>query len=252
MKPCPLIRIALVFFGLLAALCMQTAALGNSSSVRGSGHVTLTTRHLAGFHGVVLELPADLTIIQGTTEGVSIETDDNIAPLIETVISAGQLVLRSRQGASIQPSTLKMVVNIRQVNAVAVSGAGNISADGLVSSGLTLQISGSGDMDFAKIKANTLTLSVSGAGNVRASGQADTVSASISGTGDLKMESLAAKNVKLSIAGAGDATVWASQTLAVTVGGAANVKYYGDAAVTQAITGTGSVTRLGSSPKNRP
>ncbi len=251
MKLFPQIRIAFTLSILLAVFCTQAAAQGGAS-VRGSGRVTLITRSVAGFHGVVLELPADLTIIQGATEGVTVETDDNIAPWIETAVSAGQLVLRARQGASIQPSALKIGVHIRKVDSVAVSGAGNVHANGLEAPDLTLQISGSGDMHLAKIKANTLNLSVSGAGNVWASGQVETLGAGISGTGDLQMESLAAKHVRLSIAGSGDATVWASQTLAVTVGGAGDVKYYGDAVLTQTITGAGSVTRLGSSPKTRP
>ena len=46
------------------------------------------------------------------------------------------------------------------------------------------------------------------------------------------------------MAGSGDATVFAQESLTISVAGSGDVRYYGDAAVTQSIAGSGSVRYL--------
>ena len=47
------------------------------------------------------------------------------------------------------------------------------------------------------------------------------------------------------VSGAGDATVWAVDSLAVTLSGVGNVSYWGDPQVEQTITGVGVINWLG-------
>ncbi len=63
-------------------------------TVEGSGKIQTQTRALSGFNGIVLDLPAKLELRIGSTESVTIEADDNLLPLIETVVEKGVLRLR--------------------------------------------------------------------------------------------------------------------------------------------------------------
>ena len=57
------------------------------------------------------------------------------------------------------------------------------------------------------------------------------------------------RDAKISIAGSGEATLWATQSLAVSVAGSGDVKYYGDPSIKKTtIVGSGSLRRMGSSP----
>ena len=234
--------------GLLAAPAMAwdwTFGTG----VSGSGQLSKSQRQVSNFKGVSLELPADVEIVQGETEGVLIETDDNIAPLLETLVDHEQLRIRLTQRfKSIKPTSLKITVNARNVERLAISGSGDIRAGKLRSPTLEAHITGSGDIRIAALEVQSLSVSIAGNGDFFAAGRADTTSLSIAGSGDLKTERLAARNVKLSIAGSGDAKVWASQTFDVNIAGSGDVGYYGDPAVTRSVAGSGRIRKLGTTP----
>jgi len=209
--------------------------------VAGSGQITAVQRQVSGFKGIALEVPAVVNVVQGDSEGVLIETDDNIAPLIETVVENDQLKIRLAQRfTSIRPKSLKVTVNARLVESLSISGSGDIQSSQLKSGTLATRISGSG--------VDTLSVSISGNGDFSAGGRADSVRSSISGSGDIKTSTLAARNVKLSIAGSGNAQVWASQGLTISIAGSGDVGYYGDAAVTQSVSGSGRIKKLGAAP----
>lgn len=217
--------------------------------VAGSGQIARVQRQVAGFKGIALNLPATVDIVQADSEGVLIETDDNIAPIIETVVENDQLKIRLAQRfTSIRPSALKVTVNARQIESLSISGSGDIRSDRLKSSSLTTRISGSGDIRIATLDVDTLSVSISGNGDFSAGGRANSVRSSISGSGEMKTPNLLARNVKLSIAGSGNAQVWASEVLTVSIAGSGDVGYYGDAAVSQSVAGSGRIRKLGAAP----
>ncbi len=217
--------------------------------VTGSGQITKVQRAVPGFKGIDLEVPAHVEVIQGDAEGVTIETDDNIALLIETVVEKDQLKIRiAQRHTGIKPTTLKITVQARSIENLAISGAGSFQADKLKSGSLATRISGSGDIRIRALDVDSLTLAISGNGEFTAGGRADAVRTSIAGSGDVRTANLASRNVKLSISGSGDAKVWATESLTVSISGSGDVGYYGDAAVTQSVSGSGRIQKLGSKP----
>ncbi len=219
------------------------------TAVVGSGQVTKTQRQLTGFKGLSLELPSNVEIVQGDTEGVLIETDQNIAPLIDTVVENDQLKIRLVQRSkSLKPTSLKITVQARTIEHISISGSGDVRARKLQSPTLETRISGSGDIHIDMLDAESLTVAISGSGDFFAGGRANTARLNIAGSGDVKAGTLAAKHVTLSIAGAGAAKVWATETLNVRIAGSGDVDYYGDAAVSQSVAGSGRVRRLATTP----
>ena len=219
------------------------------AKVSGSGAIKTEARSVSGFTGISLNIPAKVDIVQGGSESVSIETDDNILPLIETVVEGDKLKIRFKdRNMSVSTKTLKMTINVKSLDSIAVAGSGDVHAAKLQVATLKTSIAGAGDVRIAALDADTLTMSIAGSGNFSAGGKANTVEAKIAGSGDVKIEKLAANNVKLSIAGSGDAKVWAKDTLKISVAGSGDVAYYGDAKVSQSVAGSGNVKRLGSAP----
>jgi hypothetical protein len=244
-----LAAMALVAFASTVSLPSHAWEWPFSNRVTGSGQITKVQRAVQGFKGIDLEVPAQVEVVQGDLEGVTIETDDNITPLIETVVEKDQLKIRLAQRSSgIKPSSLKIAVQARGVESMGISGAGSFQADRLTGAALAARISGSGDIRVRALDVDSLTLAISGNGDFTAAGRADTVRIAISGSGDVKTPNLVAKNVKLGISGAGDAKVWATESLNVSISGVGDVGYYGDAAVTQSVSGSGRIKKLGSKP----
>ncbi len=219
-------------------------------SVKGSGVVKTESRSVSGFSEVSVSIPAVVEIIQGNGESVTVEGDDNIVPLVETVVESGKLKIRfAEKKISVTTKLLKVVVNAKTVEGLSVAGSGDIRAAKLQSAKLKVSIAGSGDVNIVSLDADTVKASIAGSGNFTAGGKAKTVETSISGSGDLKIGKLESDSVRVSIAGSGDATVWAKEALKVSVAGSGDVKYYGDAKVSQSVAGSGSVRRLGTAPQ---
>lgn len=218
-------------------------------SVAGSGVIKSESRNVTGFTSISLSVPAKTQIIQGDSEGLTIETDDNLLPLIETVVDGSSLKIRlTDRNGSISTRTLKIVINAKNVEALSVAGSGDLHAAKLKSAKLKTSIAGWGDMKIESLDVDTLSVSIAGSGNFAAGGKANSVDIKIAGSGDLKIAKLEASAVKVSVSGSGDATVWAKDSLTVSVAGSGDVKYYGDAKVSKSVAGSGSVKRLGLAP----
>ena len=244
-----MVALVLVAFASTFALSSLAWEWPFSNRITGSGQVTKVQRAVQGFKGIDLEVPAQVEVVQGDLEGVGIETDDNIAPLIETVVEKNQLKIRlAQRGSGIKPSSLKITVQARTLESMAISGAGSFQADRLTGAALATRISGSGDIRIRALDVDTLALAISGNGDFTAAGRADTVRIGISGAGDVKTAGLASKHAKLSISGSGDAKLWATESLAISISGTGDVGYYGDAAVTQSVSGVGRIKKLGTKP----
>ena len=247
------VNVVIVFLGFVAIPPPASAWDWNwgwgGNSVKGSGIVKTESRNVSGFSSISVSIPANVIVVQGETEGVVLEGDDNILPLIETVVDDRQLqICFNEKNLSIRTSALKLIVSAKAVEGLSVAGAGDMHAARLRSATLKVRISGSGNTTIGNLDTDNLIVSVAGSGNFTAGGKARNVETRIAGSGDMKIGKLEASTVKVSVAGSGDATVWAKESLTVSVAGSGDVKYYGDAKVSQSIAGSGSVKRLGAAP----
>ncbi|MEQ1518767.1 MAG: head GIN domain-containing protein, partial [Usitatibacteraceae bacterium] len=220
-------RLSFFFRPLLLAASFGLSALAPSclvwawgNSVAGSGTVKTETRSVGGFTGVSLSVPGKATLVQGSSEGVTIETDDNILPLIETVVEEGKLKIRFKdRNTTVKTKTLRMTINVKSIESIAVAGSTDVHVAKLQASKLKISIAGAGDAFITTLDADTLNISIAGSGNFAAGGKANSVIGKIAGSGDIRIENLVANTVKLSIAGSGDAKVWAKESLTVSVAG---------------------------------
>jgi hypothetical protein len=219
--------------------------------VQGNGNIKQQTRQLGHFSGVSLALPASLVLRIDNTEGVTIETDDNLLPLIETVIENGTLKIRPvRHKLQLAARSMKIVVHARQVERLALGGAGSIEADPLHAARLQFDLGGSGSIKLKGIDAETVSVTLGGSGNLdSAAGTARRLSVTVGGSGAVQLGKVKAAEASVNLAGSGDATVSARDSLSVTIAGSGDVNYYGDPKVSKTSVGSGGVRRLGAAPR---
>jgi len=218
--------------------------------VEGNGSVTRQTRQVERFSGISLELPAQVELRMGSSEGVTIETDDNLQRLIETEVDDGVLRIRpTKRNMNLHTRTMKIVVNARQIERLSLGGSGSIDAEALRAPSLRFNLGGSGKIRIASLESDKVSISVGGSGDLRANGgKTRDVSVSIGGSGNVDLGKVAADSVSVSVAGSGDATVWARQELSISIAGSGDINYYGDPQVRRSVAGSGDVRRLGGAP----
>jgi hypothetical protein len=196
-----------------------------STQTRGSGNIVSEMREVSGFTGIALETAGDITITQGDSESLTIETDDNILPLLISEVKNGVLVLGSENNASFNPSDgIDYIITVTSLDRLEISGAGDINGQDLTLDALSVDISGAGDINL--------------------SGTTNSLGITVSGQGDFNGCNLQSSTASLDISGQGDAVVNTTDTLSVTVSGLGDVSYLGSPEVSQDISGVGDVAQI--------
>jgi hypothetical protein len=242
---------ACIAAGLAGAAHVAAAPGFWGEQVQGSGRLVKQTRQIGNFSGLSLGLPGRLELRIGNTESVTIEADDNLLPLIETTVEGGNLQIRAnRRNLNLQSKAIRIVVQARSIERLALGGSGSIDADTLRGRKLDVDLGGSGSINLKGVESDALAVSLGGSGDLRAAGgTAGAVTVSIGGSGDVDLGRVQARSASVTIAGSGEATVWPRNELSATIAGSGDVNYYGDPQVSKSTVGSGGVRRVGASPK---
>jgi hypothetical protein len=214
------------------------------ATIHGSGHIVSQDRAASGFSQVDLQGSGDVILTQGTSEGVRIETDDNLVDYVTTEVVGDTLYLsvKNPQGEMIWPShSITYYVEFKSLKGITLDGSGDISTKSIDTDGLVLQINGSGDIQVDALAARSVVSTIRGSGDCSITGKANTQAVEIIGSGDYVAPDLESQTASVSITGSGNAVVRASISLDVRITGSGDVNYYGNPRVSKQITGSGDV-----------
>ncbi|HET9821805.1 MAG TPA: head GIN domain-containing protein [Burkholderiaceae bacterium] len=221
--------------------------LAAHAATTGSGRVATEARALGPFQSVALRGAIDLVVRHGERETVQVRADDNVLPLVQTVVDgegdARTLRVQLRPGESIRgASRIEVTVDLPRLKSISSAGSGDITVKPYRTPALSLSVSGSSNVRFEQLEADQFTISIAGSGDVEARGKSSRLEISIAGSGDVRARELAADDASVSIAGSGDASVTARKSLEVSIAGSGDVEYGGGATLTRSrVAGSGSV-----------
>jgi len=216
---------------------------GDGNTVKGSGKEVTVARPVAAFSALRLDSSVDVQAHQGTAPSVTVHADDNIEPLIETVVDGDTLVVRTKKGSGYYSHHKVMVdVVFTSLTAVQQRGSGDLHIDKISGPKFESSISGSGDLQIENAQVGAFTLSIAGSGDVVIAGTADEARFGIAGSGDINARNFAARKVNVSVSGSGDAHVNATEALEARVAGSGDVTYSGHPRdVSRHVSGSGSI-----------
>jgi hypothetical protein len=202
----------------------QVISSSAGTTAQEPSNVTSEPRNVSGFDEVELNGVGNLSIQQAGSESLTVEAEEDILPKLRTEVENNRLIIGPEPNTSIhttEPINYKLTV--KDLNALKVSGSGNVDAE--------------------DISTDELAVTISGAGDVKISGEADSQDIDISGSGDYQAEDLESKEVKIDVGGSGSAIVNVSDELDAEVSGSGSVEYIGDPAVNQDVSGAGEVKK---------
>jgi hypothetical protein len=227
----------------LAALLVSLAGCNGfmSTSVTGSGTLKSETRAVSGFTEVAFSTVGTLTIEQTGTEALTVAGDDNIVPLIKTVVQNSRLEIRQDDPAQnlkpAQPLTYHLTV--KDLNQLTVSGAGTVTSPGLKEGRFTLDSRGSSQIRLDGLAIDVLLVTISGSGTATLAGTTPTQTVHLSGAGNYEAGELDSTGANVTITGSGNGTVRVRTALTANISGSGNLTYRGSPTVQQQISGAG-------------
>lgn len=231
----------------VAALAVAASALTGCvsftgwSTVSGSGNVTTETRAVSGFDRVSVAGVGEMTVVQGDQESLTIETDDNLLPLIRSEVINGRLAVGPRN-VNLRPSkTIRYQLQVKSLRDIDLSGAVRAEANQITTDQLGLGISGSGKIAIARLEAGTLSTRISGSGTMVVAGRAEKQDIHISGSGNHQARELKSARAEVNISGSGRASLWVTDFLKAHISGSGNVDYHGSPSVDSHVSGSGQI-----------
>ncbi len=219
----------------------------SAAEVIGSGHVVSETRNVSGFHGVELSSSGDVIVTQGDTEGLVIEAEDNILPLLETTVDAKgvlRLGFKEHSGSVSFKKPLIFKLSVKTLDKVVLAGSGDLRAASLTTDKLSIELPGSGDVTIGHLKTDTLKADVTGSGDLTLAGEARAQKIVFAGSGDYEATDLQTDDTTLEINGSAESKVWTNKSLVVEINGSGEVAYRGTPKLKKSINGSGEVHPL--------
>ena len=212
--------------------------------VRGSGVKVEKQRALGAFSKLRIDGPFDVRLTQAGSDQATVIADDNIEPLIETVVEGDTLVVRMKRDAGFTTRSAPAVrLDARALQAIAVNGSGDFNTERFKGDSLSVNVIGSGDVHFGLVELKDLSVSISGSGDVSLAGRADQQSWTVSGSGDVDARALAGRAAKVSINGSGDVSLGVTEQLDVQLSGSGDLSYAGRPQLRQSVSGSGEIHR---------
>ncbi len=216
--------LAFVLGGLAVALLYRFDVFEGSSSstIGGSGVPAAQARHVATFDSVELAGSNNVVIRVGGKKSVVVRADENLLDRVTTEVESGKLVIANTPGSLTTKSPMSVEVTVPVLNALTLTGSGNIVVNGIETQGLKVTLPGSG----------TLT----GSGTVKR------LDVTVGGSGTVQFARLVANDVRAVVSGSGSIFITATKSLDASVSGDGAILYRGNPQhVTKSVTGTGAI-----------
>lgn len=223
----PVAILAVLLGALTLTLLGRYDVLWSSSSssptTEGSGVPARELRHVAAFDRVELAGVNNVVIRVGEQQSLVVRADDNLLDRVTTEVRSGNLVIANTSGNFRTKSPMGVEVGVPTINALTLTGSGNIAVSGIKSE---------------KLKATLL-----GSGTLTGSGTAARLEVIVGGVGTAQFSRLVAKDVRAEVSGSGSIFATATKRLDASVSGSGAILYGGNPDdVTRSVTGTGAIT----------
>jgi hypothetical protein len=228
------------------AVLLTLAAAGSLAA-----DVLRETRAASGFTRIEINGQADVTLRQGSTEGVTIEATARSLKQIRTRVRGGILKIDLVDqghwwqwiiggGVSRTPS---ITIDFVQLERLEAAGALTIVADRVTAKDLRLDLAGACKLRLGDLQAASLHLDGSGAVKAEIAGKVAEQHIDLSGAGSYQAADLVSDNVAVQVSGAGKAIVNAGTLLRAEISGVGLVEYVGNPRVERDISGIGKIRR---------
>ncbi|GGK82881.1 head GIN domain-containing protein [Rufibacter glacialis] len=214
-------------FLLLLLALVGVAAQAQAQSVEGNGKMTTQTRSVGSFDKVRVSGGFEVELTQGAKEGLKLEAEENIMPLIESTVENGTLVIKTKPNSIRNAKRLKAYITVRDLKALELAGGIKLTSTNTINgSALKLDFAGGIDVTLA-LQVKSLDADMAGGTKVTLSGRAETVKLDLAGATELKALDLKTDYLSLDAAGASRAEVNVAKELSVDAAGIARVDYKG-------------------------
>lgn len=226
-----------IFFVLVLATGLATTVSAQKwdddrKKIEGSGKVVTKEVAVQSFDELKASGLYSLQLIQGNSEAVKIEAEDNLQELFEVKNEGTKLVIKMKKDINIKTKEkMKVYVTFKKLKNMELNMVGNVSSDkNLGFTDLKINNNSVGSVDL-QLTAGKLEVKNQSVGNIKLSGKADHAIIKNSGVGSIQAAAFVVQTMDIDNSGVGAAEVNAEKELKVKDSFLGKVKNKGNAPV---------------------
>ena len=244
-----MLRTVLTLCALPIAAC-SFASSGDDDGTPGvvaQGSGSTRTYAIADFTEVELRGSDDIDIRVGPSFSVRADGDAEVLDHLK-ITKEGNAIRVGRirsSGWNWGGKGAKISITMPRLAGTAVAGSGDVTVDRVQGDMFKGDNAGSGSLNIGQLAVGRATFSLAGSGNVKARGEARSLTVNIAGSGDVDASGLKATAADISIAGSGSVRAEVNGQAKVSMMGSGDVDLGGGAKCQVSKMGSGSV-RCGS------
>lgn len=199
-----------------------------NGGVKGNGNVVMETRTVnSSFSKIKASEGLSVYLTQGSSEGITVEADENLQELIITEVINGVLKIHCKEQIG-KASSKKVNVNFKSVSGITSTSGSSVHATNVITTDNLKLKSSSGSSMRVKVNTNDLTCDSSSGSSLKVSGNTISLTAEASSGSTIKAGDLKAESSEASASSGANLTVNTSKALIAKASSGASVKYYGN------------------------
>ncbi|MGY3212782.1 head GIN domain-containing protein [Mucilaginibacter sp. HD30] len=233
--------ICIIFFSVLI-IAIHSCKTG---CIEGSGKEATDKRKVAEFTKLDIAGSFNVTLVQDSSNSVTITSDDNIISIVKTDMSGDKLKISTDNKNICSSKEITITIGVRNLKAISASGAVEIASSGRLNLGdLDLDLSGATKVNL-DVAASNIETNGSGVNEITLKGQASSHTIELSGSGSLHAFDLVVGNYSIETSGQSDCEINVLSQLNIHSTGASDIKYKGSpATIKKSKTGALSLTKV--------
>ena len=215
------------------------------SCLEGSGKEATDTRKVKDFEKLDITGSFNVTLVQDSSNSITINADDNILSVIKTEVSGDKLKITTDNKNICSAKEVTITIGVRNLKAIAAAGAVELTSKGRLNLGdLDFHLSGATNVKLDIAAANVET-EASGVSDITLKGQASTHTVAFSGSGNLHAFDFVVGKYSIEASGQSDCEINVLSELNIHTTGASDIKYKGSPSkINKSKTGALSLTKV--------
>ncbi|TWR29056.1 DUF2807 domain-containing protein [Mucilaginibacter pallidiroseus] len=219
-------NLALKLTILSAAIFAVTLTSCKSRCKKGSGNMVDNNRKVEEFDRLEVDGGYKVTLVQDSTNTVTVHADDNLMQYIQTGVSGSRLRIHNSKNLC-SKSGIEVIVHFRKLQDLKGAGAVEFTNNGVLNFGdLKIDLSGASKVDL-ELKATNVFTKGSGATEIMLKGQAASHDVDLTGSGKLEALDFVVGKYQIETTGASNCRINVLSSLAVNTTGASEIEYRG-------------------------
>lgn len=213
--------------------------------IEGSGKEATDKRQVTAFTKLEIAGSFNVTLVQDSSNSVTINADDNILSIIKTDISGDKLKISTDKKNICSSKEIAITIGVRNLKSISAAGAVEITSNGRLNLGdLDLDLSGATKINL-DVAASNVETNGSGVSDITLTGQASSHSIEMSGSGNVHAFDFVVGNYSIETSGQSDYEINVLSQLNINSTGASDIKYKGNPTkVNKSKTGALSLTKV--------